>query len=121
MPITEQRSRLIYMQRRIAGYNVFKWVNDLLDCLIQVKKDQEELKVNHLKESTIQKMLKEFKASSKRSILLDYDGTLTPYQKMPSLAVPSEELIRLLKQLTADPANEIIIISGRDAQTLDIW
>src|SRR5207248_4507149 len=23
--------------------------------------------------------------------------------------------------LTADPANEIIIISGRDAQTLDIW
>jgi trehalose 6-phosphate synthase/phosphatase len=40
---------------------------------------------------------------------------------VPSLAKPSEELLQLLKQLTEDPANEVVIISGRDADTLHSW
>jgi trehalose 6-phosphate synthase/phosphatase len=121
MPLVEQRSRLSYMQRRIAEYDVVKWINDFLDSLVQIKKDQEALKVNVLRENTIQTILEDFKKAKRRCILLDYDGTLAPYQKLPSLAVPSDELIDLLKILTRDEANEVIIISGRDAQTLDRW
>jgi trehalose 6-phosphate synthase/phosphatase len=121
MPLLEQRSRLVYMQRRVAEYNVLKWTNDFLDCLMQIKKEQEELKVNVLKEDTIQAILNDFQKANKRCILLDYDGTLAPYQKLPSLAVPGEELIQLLKQLTADETNEIVIISGRDSDTLTKW
>lgn len=121
MPLVEQRSRLSYMQRRIAEYDVQKWINDFLDQLIITKKDQETLKVNILREDNIKKIVSEFEKASKRCILLDYDGTLSPYQKLPSLASPSDELIQLLEQLTSDPANEIIIISGRDANTLEKW
>lgn len=121
MPLVEQRTRLSYMQRRIATYDVLKWINDFLDCLIQVKKEQEGLRVNVLNEDTIQKIVDHFNRSSKRCILLDYDGTLAPYQKLPSLATPSSELLELLQQLTADSNNEVIIISGRDATTLERW
>jgi trehalose 6-phosphate synthase/phosphatase len=121
MPLTEQRSRLSFMQRRIANYDVIKWINEFLDYLMETKKEQEALKVDVLSEETIQKILNDFNAATRRCILLDYDGTLAPYQKLPALATPSEELLELLKQLASDPANEITIISGRDEETLDKW
>ncbi|MGZ5285958.1 MAG: bifunctional alpha,alpha-trehalose-phosphate synthase (UDP-forming)/trehalose-phosphatase [Flavisolibacter sp.] len=121
MPLVEQRSRLSYMQRRLAEYNVYKWVNDFLDQLISTKKDQEILKVNILTEDHSRQIVAEFEKSKRRCILLDYDGTLAPYQKLPSLAAPSDELIQLLTDLTNDPANELVIISGRDADTLEKW
>lgn len=121
MPLVEQRSRLSYMQRRLAEYDIKKWFNDFLDQLIITKKDQEALKVNVLKEDHAKKILADFNAAAKRCILLDYDGTLAPYQKLPSLAVPSEELMQLLHELTNEPANEIVIISGRDVNTLEKW
>ncbi|MGZ5189563.1 MAG: bifunctional alpha,alpha-trehalose-phosphate synthase (UDP-forming)/trehalose-phosphatase [Flavisolibacter sp.] len=121
MPLIEQRSRLSYLQRRTAEYDVQKWINDFMEQLIMVKKEQEVLKVNILKESHIKNILSDFEKTSKRCILLDYDGTLAPYQKMPSLASPSDELMVLLKELTKDPSNEIVIISGRDVDTLEKW
>jgi trehalose 6-phosphate synthase/phosphatase len=121
MPLIEQRSRLSYMQRRIAEYDVEKWINDFMEQLIITKKDQEGLKVNILKDNHIEKIIADFNKATKRCILLDYDGTLAPYQKLPSLATPTEELVELLKQLTDDPSNEIVIISGRDVKTLEKW
>jgi trehalose 6-phosphate synthase/phosphatase len=121
MPLIEQRSRLSYMQRRLANYDILKWVADFLQTLIETKKEQEIVKVNLLKEDVIEKIQDDFNKAVKRCILLDYDGTLAPYQKIPALATPSEELIQLLKQFTNDTSNEIVIISGRDSQTLDKW
>jgi trehalose 6-phosphate synthase/phosphatase len=121
MPLVEQRSRLSYMQRRLADYDVLKWINDFLDCLKDTKKEQEALKVNVIKEATVQQILDDFSAAKRRCILLDYDGTLAPYQKLPSLAAPSNELMELLRELTSDEANHVIIISGRDAETLNKW
>jgi trehalose 6-phosphate synthase/phosphatase len=121
MPLVEQRSRLSYMQRRLKNYDVFKWMDEFLDSLIDTKKEQESVKVNLLKESTTAQILEDFNNAAKRCILLDYDGTLAPYQKVPSLALPSDDLLQLLKELSSDPANDLIIISGRDAQTLDNW
>ena len=121
MPLIEQRSRLSYMQRRLKNYDVFKWMEEFLNCLIETKKEQESVKVNLLKESTIAQIQEDFNNAAKRCILLDYDGTLAPYQKVPSLALPSDDLLQLLKELSTDPINELIIISGRDAQTLDNW
>jgi trehalose 6-phosphate synthase/phosphatase len=121
MPLLEQRSRLSYMQHRIAEYDVQKWINDFMEQLIITKKDQEALKVNILKEDHTKKIVDDFNKSNKRCILLDYDGTLAPYQKLPSMAAPSEELMQLLQQLSKEPSNEIVIISGRDVSTLEKW
>lgn len=121
MSLTEQRSRLSFMQRRIAEYNVEKWINDFLETLLEAKEEQRKQRVNVLDNNTTDNILYEFRTASKRCILLDYDGTLAPYQKLPTLAVPGMELLELLRQLSGDPANEVVIISGRDADTLDNW
>jgi len=34
---------------------------------------------------------------------------------------PNEEVVEVLKRLSADPKNEIVIISGRDRKTLEEW
>jgi trehalose 6-phosphate synthase/phosphatase len=121
MPLVEQRSRLSYMQRRLAHYDVIKWINEFLDSLMETKNEQEGLKVNVLTEATITQMQKEFIQADKRCILLDYDGTLAPYKKVPSLAAPTRELLELLDDFTKDESNHVIIISGRDTQSLEQW
>jgi trehalose 6-phosphate synthase/phosphatase len=37
------------------------------------------------------------------------------------MASPTNELLKLLKQLSEDPKNDVVIVSGRDAQTLEQW
>lgn len=121
MPLQEQRNRLSYMQKRLAEYNVEKWINDFLDTLESTRLEQKKSQVNVFDNAAIGKMMEDFKVASRRCILLDYDGTLAPYQKLPTLATPGKELIELLRQLSDDPHNEVVIISGRDADTLDKW
>lgn len=60
-----------------------------------------------------------YKKAGKRLFLFDYDGTLTPIVKTPSMAVPSEATLEALEKLTADPKNVVYIISGRDQAFLE--
>jgi trehalose 6-phosphate synthase/phosphatase len=85
------------------------------------KEEQRKQKVNILHRDTVEQMQSDFLHAEKKCILLDYDGTLAPYQKIPNLAIPSDELLHLLTQLSNDEANEIVIISGRDSDTLQNW
>ena len=46
-------------------------------------------------------------------LLLDYDGTLVPIKKKPSLAVLSASMHKLLKKLAAHSNFDVIIVTGR--------
>ncbi|ABN67480.2 threalose-6-phosphate phosphatase [Scheffersomyces stipitis CBS 6054] len=59
--------------------------------------------------------------SERRLFLFDYDGTLTPIVKDPAAAIPSSRLNQILDALSADPKNQIWVISGRDQAFLDKW
>jgi len=48
---------------------------------------------------------------------LDYDGTLTGFAKKPEQAKPNKELFEILTNLTKDPKNKVVIISGRKHHT----
>ncbi|OQY95589.1 MAG: trehalose-phosphatase [Sphingobacteriales bacterium UTBCD1] len=61
------------------------------------------------------------KRSGKRLLFLDYDGTLMPLMKFPSLSAPNEDVIRILTSLASDKKNNVVIISGRDSATLGKW
>lgn len=121
MPLKEQKLRLQTMQKRLSDYDVVQWVNDFLDQLSRIKKDQEKLQVKLLDSNAIEKIKGSYFKAGKRCILLDYDGTLTPLTKLPSEASPSKELIKFLEELAADKKNEVVVISGRDADTLQKW
>ncbi|KAH9074284.1 glycosyltransferase family 20 protein [Lactarius deliciosus] len=65
------------------------------------------------------RMLERYSLATKRLFLLDYDGTLAPIVKTPSMAVPTEDTLTALTALTADPRNLVYIISGRDGAFLE--
>ena len=121
MPLEEQISRMELMQARLADYDVERWVNDFLDQLASVKQEQDKMKVKLLDNKVADTIINDYSAAEKRCILLDYDGTLAPFTKIPSQAKPGTDLIDYLTRLAADKKNEVVIISGRDADTLEKW
>jgi trehalose 6-phosphate synthase/phosphatase len=121
MPEEEQATRLKTMRKRLRHYDVERWVNDFLEQLRSVKREQEKVRVKVLNRAVIEKIQNDFKKAEKRLILLDYDGTLSPFAKLPGEAKPDVKLISFLKELSNDPHNEVVIISGRDAETLQNW
>jgi trehalose 6-phosphate synthase/phosphatase len=54
-----------------------------------------------------------------RLIILDYDGTLVPFNNHPDKIKSSEDVEGLLKLLSSDHKNKIILISGRTRKDLD--
>lgn len=121
MPPIEQRSRLSYMKHRLASYDVFKWINEFISALSETKKEQDQLMGRVLSRKKAYDIQQQFQNASRRCLLLDYDGTLAAIQKVPSLARPDHSTLQLLDSLTRSERNEIIIISGRDAETLQNW
>lgn len=64
-------------------------------------------------------LAEKFRNSQKRLILLDYDGTLVPFNCDPSRALPDERLLRILHHLSKIENVNLVIISGRNRQFLD--
>ena len=121
MPIYEQRNRLSLMQRRLQEYDVIKWVNDFMDQLAQVKQEQQKQKVKILDDKAIAGIRQHYLDTKNRCLLLDYDGTLVPFTRLPSEAAPDNAVKEMLFRLTGDPKNHVIVISGRDVSSLDRW
>ncbi|HXB96178.1 MAG TPA: bifunctional alpha,alpha-trehalose-phosphate synthase (UDP-forming)/trehalose-phosphatase, partial [Puia sp.] len=121
MPLYEQRNRISLMQRRLQEYDVFKWVNDFLDQLAQVKQEQQKQAVKLLDEKATSNIRRHYQRSKKRCLLLDYDGTLVPFTRLPSEAAPDNPVKELLSRLSADNRNHVVVISGRDLVSLERW
>jgi trehalose 6-phosphate synthase/phosphatase len=121
MPLYEQRNRISLMQRRLQEYDVFKWVNDFMDQLAAVKQEQLKQKVKVLDEKTLNGIRRHYQRSKNRLLLLDYDGTLVPFSRIPSEAAPDNAVRELLGRLSGDERNHVVIISGRDLSSLDRW
>jgi len=121
MPLYEQRNRIALMQRRLQEYDVTKWVNDFMDQLAQVKQEQQKQKVKLLDEKATAGIRRHYQRTKNRCLLLDYDGTLVPFSRIPSEAAPDNAVKDLLLRLSSDPKNHVVVISGRDVSSLDRW
>jgi trehalose 6-phosphate synthase/phosphatase len=121
MPVEEQRERNRMLQKRLQRYNVTRWAQDFMDRLSSVKKLQQELNGRKLTPGIRKQLGQDYVKSSHRLILLDYDGTLVPFTERPQKARPDRELLTLLGELVQQRQNEVVIISGRDRDTLDRW
>ncbi|UCE06418.1 MAG: bifunctional alpha,alpha-trehalose-phosphate synthase (UDP-forming)/trehalose-phosphatase [bacterium] len=109
------------MQERLARYDVNRWAEDFIDTLLKTKANQNKILAKHLNQQEKQSLIADYKNSSHRLILLDYDGTLIGFAKTPEEAKPDNELLTVLNTLTKSPQNEVVIISGRNKDTLQQW
>ncbi|MDO9153486.1 MAG: trehalose-phosphatase [Paludibacter sp.] len=64
-------------------------------------------------------ILEIYKQAKNRLILLDYDGTLVDFTPVPEDAVPSIELLYILRRIASTPNTKLIIISGRNQNDIE--
>jgi len=121
MPIDEQRKRNTPMQARLQRYNIERWAHDFVDRLDKVFEHQKMLYERRLTDAVKEIMFQAYGNSNNRLLLFDYDGTLTPFSTKPEKAFPDEEILDLIHTLSASEKNEVVIISGRDRDTLSRW
>jgi len=121
MPLLEQMERNRLMQERLKCYDVSRWSSDFLNSLYDIKKTQRELSVRKLSATIREKLVSDYAKSKKRLLLLDYDGTLVGFRGKPAQASPDDEIMSLLESLSGKPKNTVVIISGRDKETLVKW
>jgi len=121
MPVEEQHTKLSSLQKRLQDYTVVHWVNDFIKQLNDVKVQQQVQATHHITPAVRNTIVSNFKAASKRELLLDYDGTLVPFARHPHEATPDKKLLRLLDLLSSDASTDVTIISGRDRLVLDEW
>jgi trehalose 6-phosphate synthase/phosphatase len=92
-----------------------------MDKLKEVKQFQRSMQTRHVSGSTEQSIINRYHNTNKRAIFLDYDGTLVGFRSSIDQASPDEELYDLINNLIADPANDVVLISGRKHENLDEW
>ena len=121
MPPEEQRQRLRTLRAMVRRYNVHHWTDLFLNRLTYCKMKQDALASDALDAPEITRLQNEWATGRDRLLLLDYDGTLMPFDPDPQRVAPDEELLALLAGLAAQPATRVVIISGRDRATLQEW
>lgn len=121
MPEEEQVRRNKVMMQRLQRYTVERWAKEFIKNLEGVKEIQKVNLTRKINTTRMRQIVDAYKEATHRILFLDYDGTLSWFKKDPEDAKPDEELYSILKQLTQDKKNTVVIISGRDKETLGRW
>ncbi|MBE0664277.1 MAG: bifunctional alpha,alpha-trehalose-phosphate synthase (UDP-forming)/trehalose-phosphatase [Candidatus Aminicenantes bacterium] len=120
IPQDEQLKRLKAMQGRLRRYDIFRWAKDFLLHLNLIKETQKKV-VTRILDGYRESLLVHYRKAKKRLVYLDYDGTLVPIVKHYSQAAPDQEILKLLKNLSARQNNQLVIVTGRDRKTISDW
>jgi trehalose 6-phosphate synthase/phosphatase len=122
MPKRELKKRFTAMQDQLSNNTVHHWAGNFMKNLQQpVASRQMTIRTPSLTPARIDKILSNYRLSSKRLLLLDYDGTLEPHAEHYTHANPPAKLLHLLERLSGDEKNEVVLISGRSKDDLQEW
>lgn len=121
MPEEEQIRRNEILQERLGRYDVNRWADEFVQAMVSSQKTEAAQRARLLTGKALGLLLQHYRSAARRALLLDYDGTLVPFAIEPRLARPDAEVVELLSALGSDPANEVVIISGRPRRDLEGW
>ncbi|HUQ67770.1 MAG TPA: bifunctional alpha,alpha-trehalose-phosphate synthase (UDP-forming)/trehalose-phosphatase [Flavitalea sp.] len=121
MPLQEQSRRMKMMKEIVMKFNISHWVKLFMNRLTEVKHMQQSMYAKRINSSTRFNIRKQYGTTKNRVIFLDYDGTLVGFKSSIELASPDEDLNQLLKRLSADPGNRLVLVSGRTPTFLEKW
>lgn len=121
MPIDEQKRRNSAMRHRLKTHDIHRWTHQFFTRLGEIQTTSKTLEVKQLDDSVKARMADEFRKAAHRLLVLDYDGTLVPFAAEPSQAIPDADLLATLTSMTAVPDTTVVILSGRDKDSLESW
>ena len=117
----EQKLRMRALRARVTGSDVHRWADGFLDELERAR----NVDAGAGGPSVPRPLPEDIAASAQRAplvtLILDYDGTLTPIVATPELAVPDDTLRGLLAALCAREGADVHIASGRARDDLESW
>ncbi len=117
----ERRRRLDLMADRVEQLDSIHWAHSFLQRLERFAHRTRAGRLTQLDGSARARIERKFASARRRTLLLDYDGTLRELTSHPDLAVPTPEIRSLLSTLAALPATTVHLVSGRKRQTLASW
>ena len=117
----EKRERMMALFRRVHKNNVFAWGDRFVKNLITAVQTRVEQSHDQPLLLEKQQLVGCFYQAQSRLLMLDYDGTLSPFATLPQSAVPSQNLIEILKHLAEDEDSVVALISGRSRADLERW
>ncbi|MDP2314123.1 MAG: bifunctional alpha,alpha-trehalose-phosphate synthase (UDP-forming)/trehalose-phosphatase [Pseudomonadota bacterium] len=119
MPAHERQARMTTLRARVEVADVNAWARSFLTEL-----DEPPSRVGVAQPTPARRLddvLASLRAAPRRTLLLDYDGTLVPFAARPPLAAPDAPLLALLRRLTELPGTSVHLVSGRRRADLERW
>nr|AKA43768.1 trehalose-6-phosphate synthase [Dunaliella viridis] len=137
MPLEHRRLRHQKHWRYVSQHTVAFWAQSYLMDLVRVTRNHVTMKCYGLGlgldtfrmvalDANFRKMEESqvaatYKSSKSRVFFLDYDGTLTAGQHTSITLAPLDEVLQVLRALTAEPLNKVVLFSGRPKAELQEW
>ncbi|KAF9170844.1 hypothetical protein BGX21_008730 [Mortierella sp. AD011] len=119
----EKAIRWNELRKHVCTNSAQFWASDFVSELVKVHGDLQRRYSIHIPLFNMGVVLPEFQAAKRRLLLLDYDGTLVPFERTTSVRsrsqASSEDMMRIVKQLADDPRNVVYIMGGRTRECLD--
>jgi trehalose 6-phosphate synthase/phosphatase len=113
MPREERRRRMREMRERVFAADAGHWASSFLATLDHARPAAAQRDAEPPVETLVR--------AERRVLMLDYDGTLAPFQVDPEAAAPDRELLALLARLARLPATAVHVVSGRPRVELERW
>lgn len=115
MPREERARRMNAMRDRVLNFDSAAWARKFIEDL-QSRKNGEEPTAP---EDMQQRIVGALRSGKPIAFLLDYDGTLREYERDPSHARPTAEILGLLARLKHVPHVDLMLVSGRTPADLE--
>ncbi len=121
MPLETQKKKMRNMRYIVNKFNVKNWVRNFIERLEDTTHLQHIFKTRYGLNRVGDGIINRYANTKKRAIFLDYDGTLVGFKANIEEASPDDELLAILEDLAKDKCNNVVIVSGRNYQTLEKW
>ncbi len=118
MPRHERRARMRAMRERVFAHDLRYWSRTFLGHLAALPAGP---RLPSREPADLESELLRSLEAGRRLLLLDYDGTLVPFEARPEDATPDEELLALLGELCGLPETRVELLSGRAPGELERW
>jgi len=119
MPEHERRSRMRALRLRVMSHDADRWAQSFLDTMKRIRREDATRDGGYGEDPFA--VARRMAAAPELLLILDYDGTLTPFAPTPDAAQADPELLELLEELASRPATRVHVVTGRSRQSIERW